>query len=686
MIKLFKFFKNKLLLLFTIILFFLQAYCDLTLPFVTSEIVNIGIQKNGIKNTYPEYISKDFYSTITQIPNNKLILDKYYTLKNMSKNDLFNEKIDVYTLNKNLDENATYEIKNVFSNFADNILKQQFKNTNNLPDSAKEQIITEIIKKDYTTMGINLETIQNNFMKESAIKMLILAFIGSSCFIIVTYLSSFLSANMGANIRKAIYSKILKFSNNEYSKYATSSLITRTTNDVTQVQNSVMMILRIVIYAPILFIGGLIKILNTDYHLISIVIFAIISIIILISILFGFALPKFKKMQKLTDRLNLVSREMLNGLNVIRAFNKQSFEHNRFIKANNELYSNNKSTFYLVFSIFPLVSFIMNVTLIAIVYKSAKYIDLGYINIGDVLAFMQYAMQMIMSFIMISMIFSFLPRANVSASRINEILNETISISDNDNIILENIEKIEFKNVSLSLNGEKNILSNINFILNKGDSLAIIGTIGSGKTTILNLLLRFNDVTSGEILINDINIKKYNLKSLRDKISLIAQKNTLFSETISNNIKFGNLNANFDDIIKVTKLSSSFDFINEKENKFNTLISKSSDNLSGGQKQRLSIARGLIRNPDLYLFDDTFSALDYKTDYNIRKALKEPLSNAISIIVAQRISTISNSDYIMVLDNGNIVDFGNHEYLLNNCKLYKDIANSQMKRGGIIEE
>lgn len=684
MIKLFKFFKNKILLLITILLFFLQAYCELTLPFITSEIVNIGIQKNGIENNYPEYISKDLYSTLIKFPNNKTILDKYYTLETVNKNNLFTKKIDVYTLNKNLTNNNIEEIKTIFSDFTNTIL-QNSKNTNNLSNSSKDQIITEIIKKDYLSIGINLETIQNQFMKNSAIKMLTLAFIGSSCFIIVTYLSSFLSANMGANIRKAVYSKILRFSNHEYSKYATSSLITRTTNDITQVQNSVMMIIRVVIYAPILFIGGLIKILNTDYHLISIVVFAILSIMLLIGTLFGLAIPKFKKMQKLTDKLNLVSREILNGLNVIRAFNKQSFEHNRFKTANNELYSNNKATFYLVFSIFPLVSFIMNITLITIVYKSAKYVDLGYINVGDILAFMQYSMQMIMAFIMISMIFSFLPRANVSASRINEILNETISISDTDNIILENIEKIEFKNVSLSLNGEKNILSNINFTLNKGDSLAIIGTIGSGKTTILNLLLRFNDVTSGEILINDINIKKYNLKSLRNKISLIAQKNILFSETINNNIKFGNLNATFEDIVDATKLSHSFDFINEKDEQFNTLISKNSGNLSGGQKQRISIARGLVRKPDLYLFDDTFSALDYKTDYNIRKALKEPLSNAISIIVAQRISTISNSNYIMVLDNGNIVDFGNHEYLLNNCKLYNDIANSQMKRGDISE-
>lgn len=683
------FFKYKLNIVIIILLLLLQVYCDLALPTYTSNIVNVGITKNGIEHNIFEYMSEETYLMLKNSLNIEEfdVIEKSYDLKNIKNNSLFdNDKILYVWNNKNLKELELITDKILENNIKNSLRNNENENKNenlNFDDKkieiVKSSMIQEFIKKEYENIGINLNEFQMKFMKTYAIKMLIIAAIGSMSYIFLTYFSSKFSSNIAFDIRKDLFNKIIKFSNNEFNKYSTSTLITRTTNDVTQIQQFSNMMFRIMIYSPILGIGGIIKIIDSKTDLVNIIIISIIAIVCLMGIVFSQAIPRFKKVQKLIDKMNLIARENLSGMSVIRVFNNQKYQENKFDLANQEFYQNNLVANIAVLSAFPIINFVMNIVSVMIVYKGAYIVEQGYAQVGDIMAFIQYSMQIIMSFLMVSMIFGMFPRAMVSTNRIFEVLNENITIKDVENSeYISEISEIEFKNVSMSFENNK-VLNNINFHIKKGQTLGIIGSTGSGKSTILNLLVRFFDVSEGEILINGKNIKNLNIKNLRDKISYAQQKNILFSGTIKENILDGNQRASNNDILNVTEIANAIDFINEKENKFDEIISQGGANFSGGQKQRLSLSRALVKEADVYMLDDTFNALDYKTTSNILKSISKIFIDKISIIVSQRIGTIENADVIIVLDSGNIVGIGTHEELVENCGIYRQISNAQSR-------
>ncbi|MEL7597807.1 MAG: ABC transporter ATP-binding protein, partial [Clostridiaceae bacterium] len=461
------------------------------------------------------------------------------------------------------------------------------------------------------------------------------------------------------------FRKVTSFSNAEFDKFSTASLITRSTNDIQQVQTLMVMLLRIVFYAPILAIGGVIKVLNTDLSMGWIIAVAVMAVLTLVIVLFSLAIPKFKSVQKLVDKINLITRESLTGMLVIRAFNNQKYEENKFEKANQDLTKTNLFISRLMTLMMPLMMFIMNGITLLIIWVGAHQVDAGNMHVGNMMAFMQYTMQIIMAFLMISMVSIMLPRASVSAQRIAEILDTEVSISDLEESKKFSSDKkgyVEFKNVSFRYPGaEEDVLSNISFTAKSGETTAFIGSTGSGKSTLINLIPRFYDVTSGEILIDGTNIKEVSQKALREKIGYVPQKGILFSGTIESNIKYGKRDATKEELINAAEIAQAMEFISSKPESFNTEISQGGTNVSGGQKQRLSIARALANKPEIFIFDDSFSALDFKTDAALRKALKNEISASTVIIVAQRISTIMNADKIIVLDEGTIVGLGTHK-------------------------
>jgi len=500
----------------------------------------------------------------------------------------------------------------------------------------------------------------------------------------VTFLSSRVAAFLGRNLRNGVYRKVISFSGEELNHFSTASLITRSTNDIQQVQLVFAMIFRIVLYAPILGVGGVLKVLQTDVSMTWILGVAVVAILILVGFLFAVAMPKFKILQYRIDELNLVSREILTGLSVIRAFSREKHEEERFEEVNERLTKTNLFVNRCMTFMMPAMMLIMNGITVLIIYNGSHAVDNGTMQVGNMMAFMQYAMQIIMSFLMITMMSIMLPRASVSAKRINEIMETKVSIESPETAkIPENNKKgeVRFEHVGFAYPGaEEETLTDINFTAQKGETVAFIGSTGSGKSTLVNLIPRFFDVTSGKILVDGVDIREMGLHDLRERIGYVPQKGVLFSGTIDSNIRYGKEDATKEEVNRAAEIAQAQEFIGQKEKGMESEIAQGGTNVSGGQKQRLSIARAIAKNPEIYIFDDSFSALDYKTDVVLRRALKKETKDATTLIVAQRISTILHADKILVLDEGKIVGEGTHKELLKTCEVYQQIAMSQLSK------
>ncbi len=512
--------------------------------------------------------------------------------------------------------------------------------------------------------------------------MLGLAFVTMAAAIAVTFLSCRLAASLGRSLRNEIFGKVISFSSSEMNQFSTASLITRSTNDIQQVQMMTTMMFRIVLYAPILGIGGVIKVLNTEGSMTWILAVAVALIMVVVGVLFKVAMPRFRRLQTLIDRVNLVAREILTGIPVIRAFSREKREEERFEEANQNLTRTNLFVNRCMTFMMPLMMLIMNGITVLIVYTGAHTIDSGTMQVGDMMAFIQYAMQIIMSFLMITMISIMLPRAEVSAKRINQVLDTQVEI-ENPAICKSPREdkkgELEFRNVSFAYPGaEEKVLENISFTAARGETVAFIGSTGSGKSTLVNLIPRFFDVTEGEILLDGVDIREMDLKDLRRRLGYVPQKGVLFSGTIDSNLRYGCPDAPEEAIRRAAEIAQATEFIEAKPEKYRSPIAQGGSNVSGGQKQRLSIARAIAKNPEVYIFDDSFSALDFKTDVTLRKALKESTGDATTLIVAQRISTIIHADQILVLDEGRVAGKGTHKELLKTCEVYRQIATSQL--------
>lgn len=747
MLKLIKFLKSSALtIVFVILLLILQANCDLALPTYTSDIVNTGIMKHGIKDSVPDVIRKTELDKIkifmtpkeqdTILPHFSLMkkseysqkewtdyLKKYPVLKSeqLYKWDGKEEDTVSKAMGKpvllvmglegdsdtsvkmreqilsNLPKQITEKTKDIFTIFTmlptetvSQMVSEMRKQVDSMPEIMITQSAVSYVKTEYSAVGIDIDKLQVNYVLIAGAKMLALAFIGMLAAILVVFLSARIAAKMGLELRSKVFKRVLSFSNKEMDQFSTASLITRSTNDIQQVQMMMVMMIRIVFYAPILAIGGIIKVLNTNTSMSWILIVGVGAIFLLIGSLMVIAMPKFKKMQSLIDRINLVTREILTGLPVIRAFSTVKQEEDRFDKANinltkNTLFVNRAMSFML-----PCLMLIMNLISILILWVGADKIDAGTMQVGDMIAFIQYTMQIIMSFLFLTMLSIMLPRASVAAGRIDEVLLTKTSIVDpKSEASMDHSLKgvLEFRNVSFRYpNAEEDVLSDINFVTKPGETTAIIGSTGSGKSTLINLIPRFYDATAGSILINGTDITKVKQDTLRKKLGFIPQKGVLFTGTIDSNIKFGAQDASDDMIKRAARIAQAEEFIDSKPEGYAEHISQGGTNVSGGQKQRLSIARAIAKNPDIYVFDDSFSALDYKTDAALRKAIKEEIADSTVIIVAQRISTIMHAEQILVLDEGRIVGKGTHQELLKNCEVYQQIAASQLSKEELANE
>lgn len=519
------------------------------------------------------------------------------------------------------------------------------------------------------------------YILQTGLKMLLIALVGSICMIIASYLSSKTAMSFGKDLRSDVFGKVERFSLAEINQLGTSSLITRTTNDINQLQQVTVMILRMMVRAPIMLIGGVIMAVSKNVELSKVFLVAAPVLIISIGIVGSIGFPFFKIIQKKVDNLNQVLREELTGVRVIRAFNKQNYEHERFNEANKDLTGLLLQVTRLMAVMRPLLNLILNFTSVAVLWYGSKLIDINHLEVGELLTFLQYVMQIMFSLVMVSVMFIMIPRAAASANRVNEVLDTENSVVDNDN--LENAENLNghivFDNVSFKYEHAENpVLCNISFEAKPGEVTAIIGGTGSGKSTLLKLIPRFYDVTDGKILLDGVDISKLSQKDLRNKIALVPQTANLFSGTIIDNIRFGKEDATIEEVEKAIEIAQGKDFVESLEDGYNSLVSQGGTNFSGGQKQRLSIARALVRQPEIYIFDDSFSALDFKTDKKLRQALKSEITDKTMILVAQRVSTILDADNIIVLDNGEIVGQGNHKDLLENNKVYREIVRSQL--------
>ena len=704
---------------FIIVFLVLLANCDLALPSYTSNIVNIGIQQNGIETAVPVVMTTKTFDNLKMfMDSNSNALDNYKLISkdNLSKKD-YDEYVKLYPLLekeslyilKDVNDKKVNEIeKDLKKGIAINVFIEQYISTTNpsnlkdlnyleLRDKIDEKIdnlgdtiITQYsirsIKSEYEKVGFNIEKFQMNYIVKTGLKMLGITILAVMITVCNSFLISRLSAAISRELRSKVVKKVMGFSNEEFESLSASSLITRTTNDIQQIQMLITMTLRIVVYAPIIGLGAFFKVKESSMAwVIGVAILAILAVIL---ILFFVAVPNFKKVQDLLDKVNLVSREILTGLPVIRAFSTERHEEKRFDKANSDLTKVNLFVNKVMSIMMPTMMFIMNAVTVLIIWVGADRLNTATIQIGDLMAFIQYSMQIIMAFLMISMMSIMMPRAFVSVKRIAEVLDKKESIKELDKPkkFDKNIKgQIEFKDVYFRYpDAEEDVLSNISFSANKGETVAFIGSTGSGKSTLINLIVRFFDVTGGKILIDGLNIKDVSIKALREKIGFVPQKGVLFSGTISSNLKLGNDKLTEDEMKKISEVSQALEFIEEKEEKFSSPIAQGGTNVSGGQKQRLAIARAIAKNPEIYIFDDSFSALDFKTDAKLRKALREYTKDSTLLIVAQRISSIMNADKIIVLDQGKIVGIGKHKELIKNCKVYREIASSQLGEEEII--
>ena len=742
MLKLLKYLKKSAVaLVFVTILLILQAYCDLSLPTYTSEIINIGIMRGGIPDAVPKVIRASqmqkflMFSSASDrevILNNYTLLDKstleeseyqsylkQYSLLSTENLYRWNKKEkalleDIFTIPMTMLYGMEYGVSatsdssgSSMSSFlppemtgngtdmatalaamspeeAAKMFEQARAGLSQMPEMMLEGAAAAYIKAEYENIGIDVGKMQTNYILTVGARMLGLALVAMAASVLVTLFAARIAAKMGRYLRSRVFSKVLSFSNKEMDQFSTASLITRSTNDIQQVQMLIVMMVRIVIYAPILAFGALFKIVRVNSSMTWTLGVGVGAVFALIISLLIATLPKFKRMQKLVDRINLVMREILTGLPVIRAFSTEKHEKERFDQANVDLTKNNLFVNRVMTLMFPALMLIMNLVSILIIWVGAGRINDGTMQVGDMMAFIQYTMQIIMSFLMLTMISVMLPRAAVAAKRIDEILVVEESIKNPEREELYDIGKkgvLEFTNVNFRYpNAEEDVLSDISFTAKPGETTAIIGSTGSGKTTLINLIPRLYDVSSGEILLDGVDIRKLKLHTLRNKLGFVPQKGVLFSGTIESNISFGMHSPSEEAVAKAARIAQASEFIEAKTEGYKESISQGGTNVSGGQKQRLSIARAIAKNPELYIFDDSFSALDYKTDATLRKALKEELSDSTVLIVAQRISTIMHAEQILVLDEGRIVGKGTHKELLRDCEVYSQIASSQLSK------
>ncbi|WP_455714314.1 ABC transporter ATP-binding protein [Anaerosporobacter sp.] len=733
----------RLSILAVVVLLVIQAFCDLSLPQYTSNIVDVGIQQGGIEDTAVEAVRVSTYQKMQYFMSSEdsEYLLKYYKYvgKDSSSESEYNEYVkeypvlkteDIYVLDTedkdvrkkissiiskplfisalldgsismgtDSDENATDDSnsflpkemqgQDVFAMLSmmteeevAEFSQQMNEGLSKMSSAILEQSAVVVVKQEYEAIGMDVDTIQIRYIAIAGLKMLGLAVIGMMAAIIVGFLASRIAAGTSKNIRNKVFEKVVGFSNTEFDKFSTASLITRSTNDIQQVQMLLVMMFRMVLYAPILGIGGIIKVINTNTSMAWIIAVAVGAIMLLVGILMIIAMPKFKSMQKLVDRLNLVTREILTGLPVIRAFSREKHEEKRFDLANKDLTRTNLFVNRTMTFMMPIMMFIMNGITLMIIWFGGKGIDSGNLQVGDMMAFIQYTMQIVMSFLMLTMVSVMLPRAAVSANRIMEVLDTKSMILDPKDKKSFHADKkgvVEFKNMSFRYpNAEEDVLVDINFTAKPGETTAIIGSTGSGKSTLINLIPRLYDVTSGEVLVDGVNVKDISQHDLRAKIGFVPQKGVLFSGTIDSNLRYGKQEATEEDIKRAARIAQATDFIEQKSEQYNEPIAQGGSNVSGGQKQRLSIARAIAKDPEIYVFDDSFSALDFKTDATLRRALKEEITDSTVIIVAQRISTILHAEQIIVLDDGRIVGKGTHAELLVNCDVYRQIASSQL--------
>ena len=717
MLKVFKYLKSSIFsVLAVILLLFVQAYLDLTLPDYTSKIVNVGVQQGGIENAAIETIGEDTL--------NKLVLfmdtdDKKYILNHYEKTDTYQGE-NIYELKEDSDTEKVSSIMakpmlivsfaeqsdkseegsvsfdlpegvslyQALSMMSDAEREQMLKGINkeikDIPDTIIDQAAVSYVKAEYQRIGVDTDQIQTMYIFKVGIIMLGIALAAMLVGILIVFIGSRMVARLAKTLRHKVFTKVVGFSKNEIKTFGQSSLITRTTNDVQQVQMVVVFLLRVVFYAPIIGIGGVMKAMSTNADMTYIIGVAVVAILAVVITLFAIAMPKFNRVQKLIDKLNLVTREILSGLPVIRAFSNERHEEERFEEANKRLTKVNLFINRAMSFMMPIMMLVMNFVCLVIVYQGAKGVDSGAMQVGDIMAYIQYTMQIIMAFLMISMMSIMLPRANVSAKRIMEIIETKDTIYNSDHLVdfkPEEKGKVEFKNVSFRYpDADYDVITDINLVANPGETTAFIGSTGSGKSTLINLIPRFYDVTDGELLVDGVNIKDVDLHELREKIGFVPQKGVLFTGTIKDNIKYGNENITDEDVDKALEVAQATEFVSKLKGGVDYDISQGGTNVSGGQKQRLSIARAIAKDPDIYVFDDSFSALDFKTDAKLRGELAKITKDKTVLIVAQRISTIMNADKIVVLNEGSVVGIGTHKELMKNCNVYKEIALSQLSK------
>ena len=702
--KLLKYLKGfKIAILSLVVVLGVRVVAELALPTYTSNIVDTGIQQSGIEDAVPRKISEKSLNAlelfmsddeIKQVTENYTKDGNTYILNNVSDetrmklNNIFKETMTVVlgakSNNTDLNQIAQGVQAGVVSK--DTLTDQRKKAISELGNSADmmtKQGGISFVKEEYKQVGIDTNEIRTNYLKEVGFMMIIVTLISGIASVISNFIASRVSAKVAYNLREKLYNKVLSFSKEDVDKFSTASLITRSTNDIQQIQNALNMFLFIAFFAPMMAMWGIYKVTQTDTGMTWIIALGVGILALVLGAITFLVMPKFKIMQKLIDKVNLVTRELLTGISVIRVFGREKHEEIRFDKENVILRDNQLFVNRTMSALMPMIMLIMNGISLLIIWIGGKNIDAGSIQVGDMMAFITYTMQIVMSFLFFTFLMMQLPRAEVAAGRINEVLEAPVTVVDGNDLQDDKIKDVKgtlkFENVSFTFDGaDSPVLSNISFEAEAGKTTAIIGSTGSGKSTLLHLIPRYFDATEGQITIDGTNIKDISLGKLRDMLGFVPQKGVLFSGTIASNIKFGDENISDEDMYKAAEIAQALEFIAGKEAKLDSEISQGGSNVSGGQKQRLSIARALAKKPKILLFDDSFSALDYKTDVKLRKTLREKMQDTTTIIVAQRIATILNADKIIVMNEGKVVGIGKHQELLKTCPTYLEIAESQL--------
>lgn len=725
MIKVLKYAKKLwYVMLFILVLLIVQVYCELTLPSYTSDIVDVGIQNKGVKYPIPEKMSQETFENLKLFMSQEEqeAVELYYENSeniygldldglpeedyDLLRDSMLTSELVLYLFTADSEEAAAMQQQMLSAmgvQTADmdimEILKtmpeeQRIQLTaaikekmENYPDYMAEAMGVQFVTAEYEKMGVDMDDYQMDYLKHVGVQMLGIAVLIMLVSIVVGFLSSRLAAYTAKDVRSKIFNKVMGFSNAEINQFSTASLITRCTNDVQQIQMVLTMIFRIVVFAPIMGIGAIFKVLNTTTSMVWVIVLAVLAVLMIIIVLMLVAMPKFKIMQQLVDGLNLVSREILTGLSVIRAFGREKHEEERFADASKKLMKTQLFTSRTMALMMPTMMFVMNGVSVLIIWSGAHNIDNGTIQVGEMMAFLTYAMHIVLSFLLISMVSIMLPRAAVAADRIDEVLNSETLITDKNQtkqLPADGKGDVKFSHVSFHYpNAREYALKDIDFVAKAGCTTAIIGSTGCGKSTLVHLIPRLFDVSEGSITIDGVDVRDMKMKELRKIIGFVPQKGNLFSGTIASNIRFGNVNAADDEVAEAAAIAQAEEFINEKPRKYDSEVAQGGNNVSGGQKQRLAIARAIAKKPKIYIFDDSFSALDYKTDAALRRALNEKVGDTTVIIVAQRISTILHADQILVLEEGKLVGKGTHEELMKNNEVYQQIAASQLSQKDI---